>query len=82
MHNSGELIMKTLDITLSTAATREFVNIVSRYPFDADLRSGRFLVDAKSLLGICSLDLSQTLVLEIHSNDCDDLIADLDKFTA
>ena len=74
--------MKTLDIALNSAATKEFVNIVSRYPFDADLRSGRFLVDAKSLLGILSLDLSKTLVLEIHSNDCDELVADLDKFTA
>jgi len=74
--------MKTLDISLSSAGTKEFVNIVSRYPFDADLRSGRFLVDAKSLLGILSLDLSKTLVLEIHNDDCGDLVEQLDKFIA
>ncbi|MCL2797465.1 MAG: HPr family phosphocarrier protein [Firmicutes bacterium] len=74
--------MKTLDITLSSAGTKEFVNIVSRYPFDADLRSGRFLVDAKSLLGVLSLDLSKVLVLEIHEDECDELVTDLEKFTA
>ena len=74
--------MKTLNISLSSAATKEFVNIVSRYPFDADLRGGRFLVDAKSLLGILSLDLSGTLVLEIHSDECGELIEELGKFIA
>ena len=35
-----------------------FVNIVSRYPYKMDLREGRHVVDAKSILGIFSLDLS------------------------
>ena len=34
----------------------------------------------KSLLGIFSLDLSKPLVLEIHSDKCDDLVAEIDKF--
>ena len=60
--------MKSVKIILSMAeSVKRFVNIVSKYPYDIDLRSGRFLIDAKSLLGIFSLDLSTPIVLEIHS---------------
>lgn len=34
-----------------------FVNTVSKYDFDMDMRKGRAVVDAKSLLGLCTLDL-------------------------
>ena len=75
--------MKSLQITLSMAeSVKNFVNIVSKYPYDIDLRSGRFLIDAKSLLGIFSLDLSKPIVLEIHSEKCDDLLAELVPFIA
>ena len=72
--------MKSLEISLNSSEVKGFVNIVGRYPFEVDLKSGRFLIDAKSLLGILSLDLSKPVVLEIHSNDCDELIADLEEF--
>jgi len=73
--------MKTLKISLKLAEkVKDFVNIVSRYSFDVDLRSGRFVIDAKSLLGIFSLDLSKPLTLEVHSEDCDALFAELAKF--
>ncbi len=73
--------MKSVKITLAMAENvKQFVNTVSKYPYDLDLRSGRFLIDAKSLLGIFSLDLSKTLVLEIHNDNCDDLLADLNSF--
>ncbi len=73
--------MKSLQISLSMAeSVKTFVNIVNKYPYDIDLHSGRFMIDAKSLLGIFSLDLSKPLVLEIHSDKCDDLVAEIDKF--
>lgn len=73
--------MKSVKITLSMAENvKKFVAAVSKYPYDIDLRCGRFRVDAKSLLGIFSLDLSSPLVLEIHSDNCDDLLADLKSF--
>lgn len=75
--------MKSVKVTLSMAeSVKNFVNIVSKYPYDIDLRSGRFLIDAKSLLGIFSLDLSKPIVLEIHSEKCDDLIAELSPYIA
>ena len=73
--------MKSLKIKLTYAeGVKEFVNIVNRYPYDIDLRSGRFLVDAKSLLGIFSLDLSKPIVLEVHEDGCQDLIDDLKNY--
>lgn len=42
-----------------------------------DLRAGRHVVDAKSILGIFSLDLSKPISLEVYADDCGDLISDL-----
>ena len=73
--------MKQVNIKLSLAENvKTFVNMVNRYPYDMDLRSGRHVVDAKSILGIFSLDLSKPITLEVYSDDCDDLIADLKPF--
>jgi len=73
--------MKTLKISLTLAEkVKDFVNIVSRHPFEIDLRCGRFVIDAKSLLGIFSLDLSKPLTLEAHSEDCEELFKELEKF--
>ncbi len=41
---------------------------------------GRYVVDAKSILGIFSLDLNSPVVLEIYNNDCDNLIAELSPY--
>jgi len=57
-----------------------FVNIVGHYPFDMDLRAGRHVVDAKSILGIFSLDLSRPIALEIYSDDCEDLLKEIQPF--
>ena len=59
---------------------KAFVSVVSRYPYDMDLRAGRHVVDAKSILGIFSLDLSKPISLEVYADDCDDLISDLKAF--
>ncbi len=73
--------MKSIQVSLRMAeSVKNFVNVVSKYPFEIDLRSGRFVIDAKSLLGIFSLDLSKPIVLEIYSDKCDALIAELDQF--
>lgn len=73
--------MKSVNIKLSLAENvKQFVNIVGRYPFDIDLRSGRHIVDAKSILGIFSLDLSHPITMEIYSDNCDDLLNELKAF--
>lgn len=45
---------------------KEFVDLLSKYPYEMDLVSGRYTIDAKSLLGIYSLDLSNPLTLVIY----------------
>ena len=73
--------MKSVMIRLSLVENvNNFVNIVTRYPFEMDLRAGRHVVDAKSILGIFSLDLSKPIVLEIYSDDCDDLLENIAPF--
>lgn len=58
--------MKKFAITLSLAENvKSFVNVVGRYDFDMDLRCGRHVVDAKSILGIFSLDLGKPITLEV-----------------
>ena len=75
--------MKTVMIRLSLVENvNKFVNIVGHYPFDMDLRAGRHVVDAKSILGIFSLDLSRPIALEIYSDDCDELLKEIQSFVA
>ena len=62
--------MKTVKILLNTINdVKSFVNIVSKYEFDVDLISGRYAIDAKSIMGIFSLDLSKPIDLNIHAED-------------
>ena len=73
--------MKSLNIKLSLAENvKNFVNVVNRFDYEVDLRSGRHVVDAKSILGIFSLDLSKPLVLDIYSDECEDLLAQVKPF--
>ncbi len=73
--------MKSVPIKLSFAEeVKTFVNVANRYNYDMDLRAGRHVVDAKSILGIFSLDLSKPITLEVYSEDCDDLLNELKSF--
>ena len=73
--------MKSVILRLSLVENvNKFVNIVSRYPFDMDLRAGRHVVDAKSILGIFSLDLSRPITLEIYHDDCTQLLEEISPF--
>ncbi|MDO5397889.1 MAG: HPr family phosphocarrier protein [bacterium] len=73
--------MKTFNLLLSSINNvKDFVNVVSKYDFDVDLTSGRYVVDAKSIMGIFSLDLSQPIKVEVHSDDCEKFIEELKPF--
>ena len=62
--------MKTLNILLNSMNdVRIFVNIVNKYEFDVDLTSGRYVVDAKSIMGIFSLDLSKPIKVEVYGEE-------------
>ncbi|MCI8912487.1 MAG: HPr family phosphocarrier protein [Clostridia bacterium] len=74
--------MKSISLLLNTTeSVKSFVNVISQYDFDMDLRCGRYVVDAKSILGIFSLDLNRPVVLEIHSDsDCSELIQKISQY--
>jgi phosphotransferase system HPr-like phosphotransfer protein len=59
---------------------KKFVNIVALCDYDVDVASGRYVVDAKSIMGLFSLDLSNPLTVMIHSDECDEVLAKLDSF--
>ncbi len=70
--------MNTFNIKLSTIEDiRKFVEIVTRQEYDIDLSSGRYLVDAKSIMGIFSLDLMNAIQLTAHTEDASALKAEL-----
>lgn len=73
--------MKTVNVMLGAINdVKEFVNLVNRYEFDVDLISGRYAVDAKSIMGIFSLDLSKPIRVDIHAEEASDFLAKIQKF--
>ena len=69
--------MKTVEISLNSIdKVKSFVNVVSQLDSDFDLVSGRYVIDAKSIMGIFSLDLSKPIELNIHAETGVDEIMD------
>ena len=71
--------MKTVKICLnSIEKVKSFVNDITKFDVDFDLVSGRYVIDAKSIMGIFSLDLSKPIDLNIHSeNQIDEILTTL-----
>lgn len=64
--------MKTVEISLNSIdKVKSFVNTITRFDYDFDLISGRYVIDAKSIMGIFSLDLSKPIQLNIHMENED-----------
>lgn len=74
--------MKTVQISLNSIdKVKSFVNVITKYDNDFDLVSGRYVIDAKSIMGIFSLDLSKPIDLNIHADsNIDDILAALDAY--
>lgn len=68
--------MKTVRICLNSIdKVKSFVNDLTKFDTDFDLVSGRYVIDAKSIMGIFSLDLSKPIDLNIHSeSDVDEIL--------
>jgi phosphotransferase system HPr-like phosphotransfer protein len=72
--------MKTVKISLNSIdKVKAFVNDVTKFDTDFDLVSGRYVIDAKSIMGIFSLDLSKVIDLNIHSESSLDQILEILK---
>ena len=70
--------MKTVKISLNSIdKLKSFVNDLAKFDADFDLVSGRYVIDAKSIMGIFSLDLSKPIDLNIHAKENVDQILDI-----
>ena len=75
--------MKTFKVIINSINdVKNFVNIVSKYDFDIDLISDRYVVDAKSIMGIFSLDLTKPIKVEVHTENTDAIATELKPYMA
>ena len=75
--------MCTVSILLdSIEKVQDFVNRISRYGCSFDFESGHSFVDAKSLVGLLSLDLTQPLRLSIQDDgqQLEDILRDIQEY--
>ena len=74
--------MRSVYISLpSVNSVQKFVATVSRLEGNFDFQSGNYILDARSLMGIFSLDLSQPVLLNIQ-NDTEETMQALKNFIA
>ncbi len=75
--------MKEMKIKLTNVKDiREFVNSVILVDYDVDLVQGRYTIDAKSIMGIFSLDLLSPITLVAHTNNAESFFEKIAKFAA
>lgn len=75
--------MKSLNVSLASINdVKNFVNIVAKYDFDIDLVSDRYVVDAKSIMGIFSLDLTKPIGVNLHTDNADEIMEELKPYIA
>lgn len=74
--------MSSIKVNLNEInAIKKFVNIVNSVNEKLILKSGRYIIDAKSIMGIFSLDVSKPVTLEAVGSDLNpELINKLNKF--
>ena len=74
--------MKTVEISLNSIdKVKSFVNEITKFNYDFDLVSGRYVIDAKSIMSIFSLDLSKPITLNIHAeSDVDQILEALKPY--
>ena len=76
--------MKTVIISFNSSdKVKSFVNDITKLDYDFDLVSGRYVIDAKSIMGIFSLDLSKPIDLNIHADGAalDNVMQIISKYT-
>ena len=70
----------TMIMLASINDVKTFVNIVMNYDFEVDLVSGRHVIDAKSIMGIFSIDLSKPLQINVYGEDTEKFFNDIRPF--
>ena len=60
----------------------DFVNKVEKYPYSMDMKRGRFIIDAKSILGIMNMGLCNEIELTVYTDSCEELKKDIAEYMA
>ncbi len=70
--------MKSVKVSINTIEKiKSFVNDITKFEYDFDLVSGRYVVNAKSIMGILSLDIAKPIALNINTEDNTDRVLDV-----
>ena len=73
--------MQTVQISLNSIdKVKSFVNEIAQFDYDFDLISGRYVIDAKSIMGIFSLDLSKPITLNVHTDQTEEVLEKLASY--
>ena len=73
--------MKKFNVMFKTTNdVKEFVSIVNQCDFDVDLISGKYVVNAKSIMGIFSLDLTKSIILQADTDDDSGFLEKIKKY--
>lgn len=73
--------MTSIKVQLKTIdQIHDFVNTISKFNFEIDLCSGRYQVNAKSIMGVCSLDLNQEVFVLAHTDQVESLMEAIKSF--
>lgn len=73
--------MQEIQIKLNDMqAIRDFVKEVVVLPYDVDLVQGRYIVDAKSIMGIFALDITSPIKVVVNTNDATPFFNAIAKF--
>ncbi len=57
-----------------------FVKTVEKYPYDMDVKRGKSIVDAKSLLGLLNLGLNRKIELRVYEEECQELFRNIEQY--
>lgn len=73
--------MRQLKVSFKTPKeVLDFVNCVTKYPYDMDMKRGHILIDAKSILGIIGLGMEKEADLLVYHEECDSLEREIEKY--
>ena len=64
----------------SIEAVKKFVSITTKYDFQINLTTDKYKIDAKSIMGVFSLDLSKPVTLEVESDAAAEFLAEIEQF--
>ena len=95
MENQYEILQSLIEkmeiVTVGSAVSKtklnrkeiiDFVRIMNRYEYDADVKYGSMVVDAKSIVGVLSLARSKTVEVILHTDECQNLLDEIAQFAA